>query len=437
MKARKMHSFTHRPRFDGCADHTAILIAVVVLFWLDASITSAQTPDWVVYPGTQWQTITPQEAGLDVAKWNAWVARQKPSGNDSWGQNPDCTFGVVVTRGGYLLKTFGDADCRIQSASVGKAFTSFALQLAIDGGLIKSADDPVRIYWTGGGQLDAEHKRMDRGVHQSLTLFHLHAMRGGFPISNGWSWSKRKDVPSWAKWTGDPTADNYAHVEPGKENRYSSGGRWRLSQALTAVWKRELKDVLDEKLFAHMGIHPDDWQWATGQALHDNRQWYPGMPGYGLFCDPPYKINDCRVQGGGGWVSMSASNLARVGLLVASRGTWNGKRLIGDTPLVRGHAGGNSSLMDGWSDTMFSWGQVTTRGIFTKGLEETVFGPVKPRSKERNPLASCLRDPRGSALVEQMAFASAAALDRFGKSAPDVGGVDCIVYSTDRHETIP
>ena len=149
-----------------------------------------------------------------------------------------------------------------------------------------------------------------------------------------------------------------------------------MSQALTAVWKKELKDVLDEKLFSHMGIKPDDWQWATGKELHDNEQWYPKMPGYGLFCDPPYEINACRVQGGGGWVVMSASDLARVGLLVASRGEWQGKRLISDTPLVRGHGGGNSSLMNGWSDTMISWGQVVTTGVSPGGVREAVVGPV-------------------------------------------------------------
>lgn len=358
---------------------TTLLTLIVAATSLNAGDIKAQVPDWVAYPAAEWRTITPEQAGLDVAKWNTWVARQKPSGNDSWGQNPKRNFGVVVTRGGYLLKTFGDADCKVQSASVGKAFASFALQLAIDEGLIKDANDPIRKYWTGEGQLDANHKRMDRGDHQSLTFFHLHAMKGGFPISNGWSWSMKKDVPSWAKCTGDPTADNYAQIEPGKETRYSSGGRWRLSQALTAVWKRELKDVLDETLFSQMGIQPDDWQWANGRELHDNRAWYPGMPGYGLFCDPPYEINDCRVQGGGGWVSMSASDLARVGLLVASRGTWKGQRLIGDTRLVRGHAGGNGSLMEGWNDSMFSWGQVTTAGISTNGLKETVLGPVNPR----------------------------------------------------------
>ena len=357
-----------------CLTTTLICIADVLLFGPSAR---AEVPDWVVYPDDQWKMISPADAGLDVKKWNAWVARQKPSGNDSWGQNPKRKFGVVVTRGGYLLKAFGDPDFKVNSASVGKAFTSFALQLAIDDGLIKSANDPIQNYWTGEGQLDAKTKRMNQGQHRSLTFFHLHAMKGGFPISNGWFWSKKRDVPSWAKWTGDPTADNYAHVQPGRQGRYSSGGRWRLSQALTAVWKRALKDVLDEKLFSHMGIQPNDWQWATGKELHDELKWYPGMPGYGLFCDPPYEINNCRVQGGGGWVVMSASDLARVGLLVATRGQWKGKRLISDTQLVRGHAGGNSSLMNGWNDTMFTWGQVTTRGVSTSGLKETVLGPVR------------------------------------------------------------
>jgi CubicO group peptidase (beta-lactamase class C family) len=358
----------------GNTTRIALLITVMSL---TGGQTQGQVPEWVVYPDKEWKTITPREAGLDSPKWNAWVARQKPAGNDSWGQNPQRDFGVVVTRGGYLLKTFGNVDCKVQSASVGKAFTSFALQLAIDEGLIKYANDPIHKYWTGEGQLDSPHKQMDRGPHQSLTFHHLHAMRGGFPISNGWSWSQKQDVPGWAKWTGDPTADNYAHVEPGKRSRYSSGGRWRLSQALTAVWKKELKDVLDEKLFGHMNIEPGDWHWSSGKELHDNRAWYPGMPGYGQFCDPPYEINDCLVQGGGGWVAMRASDLARIGLLVASRGKWNAQQLIGDTPLVRGHAGGNSSLMDGWSDTMFSWGQVTTTGISTKGLKETVVRPVQ------------------------------------------------------------
>ena len=78
---------------------------------------------------------------------------------------------------------------------------------------------------------------------------------------------------------------------------------------------------------------------------------------------------------------MSAQDLARVGLLVAARGMWNGNRLISDTPLVTGHAGGNASLMNGWSRTMISWGQVTTGGVSSEGLEDAIVGPVRRNSQ--------------------------------------------------------
>ena len=358
-----------------------LYIAVCAAIIIGAeSMHAAEVPDWVVFPDEKWETITPQEAGLDVGKWNAWLAKQKPAGAEVLGQNLDRGFGVVIVRGGYLLKTFGDPDFKINSSSVGKAFTSMVLQLAIDEGLIKSANDPVRKYWTGEGQLTHDYKRMDRGHHRSLTFLHLHNMQGGFPISNGFHWARKSDVPEWAKWTGDAEADNYAHAKPGTVGRYSSGGFWRFGQALTAVWNKSLKEVLDEKLFGQMGIKPDDWQWTLGKELHDNREWYPAIPGYCLFCDPPHEINGKPVNGGPGWLVMSASDLARVGLLVATRGVWKGKRLISDTPLLAGHGGGTTSDMRGWSHSMFAWGRVTTAGIAT-GFEGAAIGPVKKKKK--------------------------------------------------------
>ena len=347
-------------------------------------------PDWVVYPGETWQTITPAEAGLDPERWNAYVAELKrvSEGFPAAGQNPEGKYGVAIARGGYLLEVIGDGDLMLNSASVGKAFNKIALQLAVDKGFINSADDLIKDYWTGRGQMSHEFKEMDRGHHAQITFRHLATMRGGFPISNGYQWRKGRH-PDWAETTRDPMRDNYAHRPPG-ERHYSSGGMWRLNQALTAVLEKELKDFLDEELFGHMGIQPENWHWYTGRHLHDTEEFYPDWPGYGLFCDPPYEINGCRVQGGGGWVVMTPKDLARVGLLVATRGVWKGKRLISDTELLAGHAGFVKSpcLMNGDSNTFISIGKVDwiagdgSKRLTLGELNQYVIGPVKKRPTE-------------------------------------------------------
>ena len=98
-------------------------------------------------------------------------------------------------------------------------------------------------------------------------------------------------VPDWAEWTGDPFFDNYSHAKPGTERTYSSGGIWRLSQALTSLWQQDLKQVLDDGLMSKIGIPADRWDWFPGKAVHDDPDWYPSMPGYGDFIDPPYEIS--------------------------------------------------------------------------------------------------------------------------------------------------
>ncbi len=40
---------------------------------------------------------------------------------------------------------------------------------------------------------------------------------------------------------------------------YSSGGSWRLAQSLTAVWKTDIKQVLDDRIMGQIGIPPARW----------------------------------------------------------------------------------------------------------------------------------------------------------------------------------
>jgi CubicO group peptidase (beta-lactamase class C family) len=327
----------------------------------------------LVFPDAEWERKSPAEAGFDEEKWKEWVGSISLEGHSSWGQNPEKKYGMVITRNGYLVAEFGDPNMKtIQSASVGKAFAGLAIQLLIDKGKLKSADDPIHEYWSGEEELSHPYKYMNNDRHKNITFRKLDKMCGGFPISNGWKWSNCEDVPNWAECSGDPTKDNFSHHELNRRH-YSSGGRWRLHQALTQIMGTTLKDFLDKELFSKIGIKAENWWIESGKVLYENQDWYPDMPGYGLFCDPPYYIAGHEVQGGGGWVYMSPKDLARIALLVANRGVWKGERLISDTDFLYSHDGGNGSSMWGHSYSKIACGQVTTSGIRNaKNLSETV-----------------------------------------------------------------
>ncbi|MCI0625945.1 MAG: serine hydrolase [Acidobacteria bacterium] len=364
-------------------------------------------PDWVVFPDKEWQRLTPEQAFPDEGPshitgsmavsnrdaWNAWVlAMNKKVRGAAWqGENhSDDSWGVAITWGGYLLQTFGDPEYRFQTASLGKAFTMACLQLALDEGRIASAEDVIKNYWTGEGQLNSSRKYLSKGHHTRLSFLHLALHTGGFPVTNGYTWQNCKNyervAPSWANCTADPDFDNYAHAEPGTvEKSYSSGGYWRLAQALTVIWKKDLKKVMDEKLFSKMGIPPDRWDWIPGRTVREDARWYPHMPGYGLYIDPPYEIDGAVVRGGPGWVVMSAKDLARFGLLIATRGIWGQQRLISDTQLLRAHAGGNGSFVAGiGQQVMLSFGEVTSAGIDFLDIPVHLFMGRRPQPSSTN-----------------------------------------------------
>jgi len=373
-------------------------------------------PDWVRFPDLdeEMPAITPEEAGLDVARWNAWLAEQNPYGEGYGGDDHSGDrWGAVLARGGCVIQTWGHPGFQYQTASVGKCFTRMVLQLAVDEGLIGSANDLIKNYWTGEDQLNGRHKYLNQGHHNTLTFSHLANMFGGFPVTDTYSWVNRLEqypgVPSWANWTGDSDYDNYAHTAPrdhdvcytrgghwsisgklaaaakqfDRDFHYSSGGYWRLSQALTAIWNKDIKQVLDEKIMSKIGIRADAWEWLPGKVVHDDLhplfRFYPDRPDYGLYIDPPYEINGYVVRVGPGCVVMNARQLARVGLLIATGGWCNGKRLISDLEgfhSVNGITSG-TGVKHG-TELYCSWGGVATKGLdFDNGPPPDLFvGPM-------------------------------------------------------------
>lgn len=336
-----------------------------------------EIPDWITFPEKEWAQISPSEAGLDPRKFDAFLGKLNLQGMDYGGDiHNGNNWGLVLTRGGYLVQTWGNGDYKYQTASTGKAFIYALLGLAVQEGLVQ-ADDLVNDTWTGEGQLSHTHKYLDQGHHRTLTWRHLVGIKwegghyGGFPIEIGYFWKMGRDstpiefrhmVPEWSNWTGDPFHDIYSHIEPGSRRHYSSAGTWRVAQALTYLWDRDLKDVLDEKIMSKIGIAADDWEWMIGRDVQQDRDFYPAMPNSWDYLDPPYQINGHPVRSGPGWAVMNAKDLARFGLLVATGGNWKGEQLI-DAAWTRTHSGGNGSGLHGESRYYTSMGRVTMEGI--------------------------------------------------------------------------
>ena len=335
-------------------------------------------PPWVSYPSEDWQFISPQKAGLNGEKYNHFIDQLNVRGASFGGENhKDDLYGAVLARGGYLLHAWGDRHYRFQTASVGKALMWVLVGFAVAEGRL-DPDQPIHHTWNGAGLLSHPHKYLDSGHHATLTIRHILGPKelskhyGGFPMELGNEWQKGrpghsgaeadKSVPAWASWSGDPFYDLYSHAEPGTVGHYSSAGFWRLSQVMTHVWDRDLKAVIDEKLFGKIGIPAARWDWYTGRVVSAKKYFYPGIPDSYTYLDPPYEVKGHPVRSGPGWVVISASDLARFGHLLATRGQWEGEQLL-DPQWLRGHSGGNRSGASGESTYYTAMGVVTTEGL--------------------------------------------------------------------------
>lgn len=137
------------------------------------------------------------------------------------------------------------ADLRREVFSVSKTFTSVAVGIARDEGLL-DLDDPVLQHLP---QLKATAAA---GV-AAITIRHLLQMTSG--IVYRWN-DEDADHP------GDPAEDILATSlgsEPGTEFAYRGGSSYLLSRIIHACSGAELRDFLVPRLFAPLGINNPQW----------------------------------------------------------------------------------------------------------------------------------------------------------------------------------
>jgi CubicO group peptidase (beta-lactamase class C family) len=206
---------------------------------------------------------------------------------------------IVVANDQLLLERYFNGyrrDSLCVSMSMAKSFTSALVGIAIDDGLIKSADDPIINY--------LHELKEDRGF-DAVTIRHLLTMGSGI-----------KFVTTPFPWSDDPLA--YFHPDlrtillsgltiverPGQSFHYNSYNPELLGLILERTTHRSPSDYLQEKIWKPLGMeYPATWRIDSEED---------GME---------------LMQSA---INASAIDYAKFGQLYVERGNWNGKQIISE-----------------------------------------------------------------------------------------------------------
>jgi CubicO group peptidase (beta-lactamase class C family) len=214
----------------------------------------------------------------------------------------------VVLRGGRIVAEWGDIARADTTYSAAKSYVALMAGIAVDDGLIRSLDDRVADY----GLDDAFSSAHNRAITWRHLLQQTSEWQGSV-------WGKPDSVDH-NRQAGSQAADNsrkgtLRELEPpGTRWEYNDVRVNRLALCLTQLFRRSLADVLRERVMEPIGAS-DTWEWRgydNARVTFDGREVE-------------------SVSGGGHWgggLFISALDHARVGLLVARKGAWQGRQLI-------------------------------------------------------------------------------------------------------------
>jgi CubicO group peptidase (beta-lactamase class C family) len=247
---------------------------------------------YVPAPGDAWERRRPAQVGLDSVRIAEAIAFAKSSESKSprdleeahyqtFGREP---FGGavgpfsergpqtgVIVRHGYIVAAWGEPARVDMTFSVTKSFVSTVVGLAVDRGMIRSVDDPVRDYM--GPILHASAPSLategGRGRFDARRPIDLFATEHNRTISwddllrqvsdwEGTLWGK----PEWADRPSNQPATWWTRdrVEPGKAYEYNDTRVNVLALAALNVWRRPLPQVLREYVMDPIGASPT-WRW--------------------------------------------------------------------------------------------------------------------------------------------------------------------------------
>ncbi|MEX0702583.1 MAG: serine hydrolase [Planctomycetales bacterium] len=227
-----------------------------------------------VFPGREWDRRVPAEVGLDPAKLDAAGKYALTGGGSGY-----------VTRHGYLVRTWGDVKKRYDLKSTTKSIGVTALGLAIADGKI-ALDDPARKHHPTLGV--PPESNAATGWPEKITVLHLATQTAGFEKPGGFS---------------------KLLFEPGTQWDYSDSGPNWLAECVTLAYRRDVRDLLFERVFTPLGITDRDLEWRANAYR-------------------PKQIDGIERREFGSGVNANVDAMARIGLLYLREGRWEDQQLI-------------------------------------------------------------------------------------------------------------
>ena len=228
-------------------------------------------PSW---PNPDWPRATPAEVGLDEAK----LAQARDYALTGGGS------GCIIRHGRQVL-AWGDPKQLYDLKSTTKSFGATALGLALMDGKVK-LDDPAKQFCPDLGV--PPDTNAQTGWLDKITLRMLATQTAGFEKPGGFG---------------------KLLFEPGTKWHYSDGGPNWLADCLTLVYRRDLNELMFERVFGPIGIGRDDLRWRNNSYR-------------------PRQLDGIARREFGAGISANIDAMARFGYLYLREGRWKDRELL-------------------------------------------------------------------------------------------------------------
>jgi CubicO group peptidase (beta-lactamase class C family) len=226
------------------------------------------------YPVKSWNFKEPADTGLDEAK----LAEARTYALTGGGS------GLIVRQGALVMK-WGDPAERYDLKSTTKSIGITALGLAIGDGKLKLTD-LARDRHPGFG-IPPEDNATTGWLHE-ITLWHLATQTAGFEKPGGYG---------------------KLLFKPGTKWLYSDAGPNWIAECVTLAYRRDVDEVMFERVFGPLGISRQNLVWRKNQYR-------------------PHTIEGIARREFGSGISANVDAMARIGYLYLRDGKWSSKQII-------------------------------------------------------------------------------------------------------------